>query len=118
MNYINNPLNMCCCGFTEMDNIRVERRTVLVDAVSNKVCELGDVTLRITPRRTPRGLRTTALCPSLRSKIACFRFRRRGHEDQGAFEPFPPDVRRAGGGRLTHGEGKDLHPHIERAGAA
>ena len=87
MNYINNPLNMCCCGFTEMDNIRVERRTV-------------------------------ALCPSLRSKIACFRFRRRGHEDQGAFEPFPPDVRRAGGGRLTHGEGKDLHPHIERAGAA
>lgn len=45
MNYINNPLNMCCCGFTEMDNIRVERRTVLVDAVSNKVCELGDVTL-------------------------------------------------------------------------
>ena len=21
-------------------------------------------------------------------------------------------------GRLTHGEGKDLHPHIERAGAA
>lgn len=45
MNYINNPLNMCCCGFSEMDNIRVERRTVLVDAVSNKVCELGDVTL-------------------------------------------------------------------------
>ena len=44
MNYINNPLNMCCCGFSEMDNIRVERRTVLVDAVSNKVCELGDVT--------------------------------------------------------------------------
>lgn len=28
------------------------------------------------------------------------------------------DVREAGGGRLTHGEGKDLHPHIERAGAA
>lgn len=45
MNYINNPLNMCCCGFSEMDNIRVERRTVLVDAVSNKICELGDVTL-------------------------------------------------------------------------
>lgn len=45
MNYINNPNTMCCCSFDHGDFIHVERRTVLVDAVSNKVCELGDVTL-------------------------------------------------------------------------
>lgn len=44
MNYINNPNNMCCCSFDRGDFIRVEKRTVLVDAVSNKVCELGEVT--------------------------------------------------------------------------
>lgn len=44
MNYINNLHNMCCTGFGDSDVIRVERRTVLVDTVSNKVCDLGDVT--------------------------------------------------------------------------
>lgn len=43
MNYINNLRNMCCTGFGDNDTIRVERRTVLVDAVSNKVCELVDI---------------------------------------------------------------------------
>lgn len=45
MNYINNLHNMCCTGFGDSDTIRVERRTVLVDAVSNKVCELGGAAL-------------------------------------------------------------------------
>lgn len=45
MNYINNFSNMCCAGFGDSDNIRVERRTVLVDTVSNKVCELGGAVL-------------------------------------------------------------------------
>lgn len=44
MNYINNPNNMCCCSFDRGDYIRVERRTVLVDAVSNKICENGEIT--------------------------------------------------------------------------
>ena len=43
MNYINNLHNMCCAGFGDNDTIRVERKTVLVDAVSNEVCELVDV---------------------------------------------------------------------------
>lgn len=43
MNYINNFHNMCCTGFGDSDTIRVERRTVLVDAVSSKVCELADI---------------------------------------------------------------------------
>lgn len=43
MNYINNLSNMCCTGFGDSDTIRVERRTVLVDAVSDKICELTDV---------------------------------------------------------------------------
>lgn len=44
MNYINNPLEMCC-ALGDSDTIRVERRTVLVDTVSNKVCELGGAVL-------------------------------------------------------------------------
>lgn len=44
MNYINNPLEMCCCSFDRGDFIRAERRIVLVDAVSNKICEPGNVT--------------------------------------------------------------------------
>ncbi len=44
MNYINNPNNMCCCSFDHGDFIHVERRTVLVDIVGGKVCELGNVT--------------------------------------------------------------------------
>lgn len=45
MNYINNLSNMCCTGFGDSDNIRVECRTVLVDTVSDKVCELGGAVL-------------------------------------------------------------------------
>lgn len=45
MNYINNFANMCCTGFGDSDNIRVERRIVLVDTVSNKICELGGAVL-------------------------------------------------------------------------
>lgn len=44
MNHINNPNNMCCCSFDRGDYIRVERRIVLVDAVSNKICENGEIT--------------------------------------------------------------------------
>lgn len=45
MNYINNPLEMCCCSFDRGDFIRVEKRTVLVDInMGGKVCELGEVT--------------------------------------------------------------------------
>lgn len=45
MNYINNSANMCCTGFGDSDNIRVERRIVLVDTVSNKVCEFSGAML-------------------------------------------------------------------------
>lgn len=45
MNYINNPLEMCCCSFDRGDFIRVEKRTVLVDInMGGNVCELGEVT--------------------------------------------------------------------------
>lgn len=44
MNYINNPNDMCCCSFDRGDFIRVEKRTVLVDIMGTKVCELGNVT--------------------------------------------------------------------------
>lgn len=44
MNYINNPNDMCCCSFDRGDFIRVEKRTVLVDIMGTKVCELGDIT--------------------------------------------------------------------------
>lgn len=44
MNYINNPNDMCCCSFDRGDLIRVEKRTVLVDIMGTKVCELGNVT--------------------------------------------------------------------------
>lgn len=43
MNYINNPNNMCCCSFDRGDFINVQRRTVLVDIMGGKVCELGNV---------------------------------------------------------------------------
>lgn len=43
MNYINNPNDMCCCSFDRGDFIRVEKRTVLVDIMGTKVCELGNV---------------------------------------------------------------------------
>ncbi len=42
MNYINNFANMCCASLDDSDTICVERRTVIVDTVSNKVCKLGD----------------------------------------------------------------------------
>lgn len=44
MNYINNPNDMRCCSFDRGDFIRVEKRTVLVDIMGTKVCELGDIT--------------------------------------------------------------------------
>ena len=44
MNYINNPNDMCCCSFDRGDLIRVEKRTVLVDIMGTKVCDLGNVT--------------------------------------------------------------------------
>lgn len=44
MNYINNPLEMCCCSFDRGDFINVQRRTVLVDIMGAKVCEPGNVT--------------------------------------------------------------------------
>lgn len=51
MNYINNPNDMCCCSFDRGDFIRVEKRTVLVDIMGTKVCELGDITPGHTIRR-------------------------------------------------------------------
>lgn len=45
MNYINNPIDMCCCSFTGFEGIRVERKTVLVDATTNKSCGFTDLVI-------------------------------------------------------------------------
>lgn len=45
MNYINNPLEMCCCSFTSGEGIRVERKTMLVDAATNKSCNFTELTI-------------------------------------------------------------------------
>ena len=45
MNYINNPLEMCCCSFTSGEGIRVERKTVLFDTTTNKTCGFSDLAI-------------------------------------------------------------------------
>lgn len=45
MNYINNPLEMCCCSFASGEGIRVERKTMLVDVATNKPCDFTELAL-------------------------------------------------------------------------